>query len=259
MVAVVHRALPLGLTCHRIANSLYCMANDVPFDYSGTELAALSAAVNYYEWILSRFERYLGNSIAEVGAGIGNFSKLLLRTSPQQLFAFEPSTNLYPQLAEGVGRDQCIVPINDYFAPRYVPEGVDSIIYINVLEHIEHDLNELKKAYEALRPGGHLIVFSPALSWLYSDFDKQVGHHRRYTKRGIADLAKEAGYRVVVAEYFDIAGIVPWYLSFVLLKGQPSVQNVALYDRLIVPPMRLAEGVLRPPLGKNVLLVATKV
>ena len=207
--------------------------------------------MNYYEWILSRFERYLGKSIAEVGAGIGSFSKLLLRTSPQQLFAFEPSTNLFPQLIEGVGRDQRVVPINDYFEPSYVPGGVDSVVYINVLEHVEHDLAELKTAHEALRSGGHLIVFSPALSWLYSEFDKQVDHYRRYTKRGIADLAKEAGYRVVVAEYFDIAGIVPWYLSFVLLKGRPSVRNVALYDKLIVPPMRLAEGLLRPPLRQE--------
>ena len=137
------------------------MANDVPFDYSGTELAALSAAVNYYEWILSRFERYLGKSIAEVGAGIGSFSKLLLRTSPQQLFAFEPSTNLFPQLIEGVGRDQRVVPINDYFAPSYVPEGVDSVVYINVLEHVEHDLAELENGTRSLAAGRALNCLQP--------------------------------------------------------------------------------------------------
>jgi SAM-dependent methyltransferase len=262
VVALVHHSLPLGLTARRTAcsssHSPQFMADDAPFDYSGTELAALSAAVNYYEWIYSRFERYLGGSIVEVGAGIGTFSKLLLRASPRQLVAFEPSRNLYPLLVESVRHDERVTPINDVFKPHYVPDGVDSIVYLNVLEHIEQDSAELKTAYEALRPGGHLIVFSPALSWLYSEFDKHVGHFRRYSKRGIVAVAKEAGYRVLRAEYFDIAGVIPWYLSFVLLKSWPTIRKVALYDKLVVPPMRVAESVLSPPFGKNVLLVATR-
>jgi SAM-dependent methyltransferase len=235
------------------------MPHDAPFDYSGTELAALAAAVNYREWILSRFERYLGSSIAEVGAGIGSFSKLLLRTSPQRLYAFEPSRNNYPLLVENVRHDQRAILINDAFKPHHVPDGVESIVYLNVLEHIPQDLVELKTANEALRPGGRLIVFSPALSWLYSDFDREVGHFRRYTRPGIVALARDAGFRVLLAEYFDIAGVLPWYLSFVLLKNRPTARTVALYDKLVVPPMRVVENLLPPPLGKNVVLVAVKI
>ncbi len=234
------------------------MSGDQAFDYSGTELAALAAAVNYHRWIYSKIRPYLGDTIVEVGAGIGSFSTLLLETVPRSLVAFEPSTNLFPHLVEAVGQDDRVQPINAVFKPNYLPDGADSLVYVNVLEHIEDDKAELRYAFEALRPGGHLLVFSPALPWLFSDFDRHVGHYRRYTKAGLIDSAKAVGFRIVQAQYFDLLGILPWYVNFVLLRAYPGRGSVVLYDKLVVPPMRVVEGVLPPPIGKNVLLVASK-
>ena len=234
------------------------MSDNQAFDYSGTELAALVAAVNYHRWIFSTIQPYLGDAIVEVGAGIGSISTLLLETSPRKLVAFEPSKNLFPLLVQEVGQDHRVQPINDVFKPHYLPDGVDSLVYVNVLEHIKDDEAELHCAFEALRSGGHLVVFSPALPWLFSDFDKHVGHHRRYTKTGLIDCAKAVGFRIVKAQYFDVLGILPWYINFVLLRGRPGRGSVKLYDKLVVPPMRFAESILSPPIGKSVLLVATK-
>lgn len=234
------------------------MSDDHVFDYSGTELATLAGAVNYHRWIISTIRPYLGDTIVEVGAGIGSFSALLLETSPRRLVAFEPSRNLFPLLVEGVGRDERVQPINDVFKPNYLPDGADSLLYVNVLEHIEDDRAELGYAFEALRPGGFLVVFSPALQWLFSDFDRHVGHYRRYTKAGLIDCVKAVGFRIVEAQYFDLLGIIPWYINFVLLGGHPGRGRVALYDKLIVPPMQLVESIVPPPIGKNVLLVASK-
>jgi SAM-dependent methyltransferase len=234
------------------------METNLAFDYSGNELATLAVAVNYQRWILSRFEPYLGDTVAEVGAGIGSFSKLLMQSAARKLYAFEPSQNMFPGLVHAIGQDDRVEPINNVFDEKLLPQGVDSVLYVNVLEHVEHDAEELRTAFRALRPGGHVIVFSPALSWLYSDFDRQVGHYRRYTKKSLVKLATDAKYRIVKANYFDVAGILPWYVSFVLLKSHPNQASVALYDKLVVPPMRVLERLAPPPIGKNVLLIAAK-
>lgn len=226
--------------------------------YSGTELDSMAGAVNYHRWILAAARPYLGKTVAEVGAGIGSVSKLLLESPLDRLIAFEPSCDLFSQLVKSFDTDKRAEAINEVFSPELTPDGVDSILYINVLEHIEHDLDELKNARVALRPGGYLFVFVPALEWLYSDFDKEVGHFRRYTRHGLTKLAREAGFDVVKARYFDIAGIAPWYVSFVLLRGRPQPAAVAIYDKIVVPPMRVLEAMLPPPLGKNVLLIARK-
>jgi hypothetical protein len=234
------------------------MADDIMPQYPGKELEALAFAVNYHRWIIDAFEPYLGETIAEVGAGVGSVSKLLLGKRIKRLFAFEPSHNLYPFLKEELRHEGRAQAINDFFGPRYAHEGFDSVVYINVLEHIQDDRTELVQAREMLNPQGHLLVFVPALAWLYSDFDKQIGHWRRYTKGGLSGLARDVGFTLVKAQYFDLAGIIPWYINFVLLRNSTGSGSVSLYDRLVVPTLRLIEGVVPPPIGKNVLLVGKK-
>ena len=127
-----------------------------------------------------------------------------------------------------------------------------------MLEHIEDDAAELVQAREALDPRGHLIVFVPALPWLYSELDRQVGHFRRYRRRALLELVRAAGFDIVTQRYFDVAGVLPWYVNFTLLGNSIGGGSVSLYDRLVVPVMRAVEGVVSPPIGKNVLLVARR-
>lgn len=233
------------------------LPNKIP-QYFGKDLEAMSFARNYHKWILSEFLPFLGSSVAEVGAGTGNFSTLILETSISNLQAFEPSQNMYPLLQEAVSQDRRAKAINDFFDRANTGERFDSILYVNVLEHIENDALELLNAHEALNSNGHLLIFVPALPWLYSDLDRQVGHFRRYMKKDIVELVQRSGFSIIKARYFDVAGIVPWYINFVLLKNQIGGGSVSLYDRSIVPLMRVIEGLVTPPIGKNVLLVAKK-
>jgi|SRR5215831_14208491 len=226
--------------------------------YPGRELEAMSCAVNYHRWIIDEFAPYFGETVAEVGAGIGSVSRLILEKPVRRLYAFEPSGNLYPLLARELQSEVRAQAVNDFFNPRSRPEGFDSVAYINVLEHIEDDRAELANALAALRPQGHLLVFVPALAWLYSDFDRQISHFRRYGKKPLAALVRDAGFTVVKARYFDVAGVIPWYINFVVLGNAIGNGSVSLYDKLVVPPMRLLEGALPPPIGKNVLLIGRK-
>src|SRR4030095_3584678 len=235
------------------------MSSDIIPHYPGKELEALTFAVNYHRWIIDAFEPYLGETIAEVGAGIGSVSKLLLGKRIKRLFAFEPSHNMYPFLEEELRQEERAKAVNDFFSLRYVQEGFDSVVYINVLEHIQDDRTELANAREMLNSQGHLLLFVPALAWLYSDFDKQIDHFRRYTKQDISGLVRDVGFTLVKAQYFDLAGIIPWYINFVLLRNSIGSSSLSLYDELVVPTMRLIESVVPPPIGKNVLLIGKKV
>ena len=227
-------------------------------NYPGRELEAMSFAVNYHDWIVAELAPFLGRRVAEVGAGIGSVSSLLLRQPIERLEAFEPSANMFPQLAARLAGEARAHAVNAFFGAKLPAEPFDSVAYINVLEHIEDDRGELGRAFAALRPGGHLLVFVPALAWLYSDFDRRIGHARRYSRAGLRDLARAAGFEVVRAKYFDVAGVLPWFVNFVLLRRGLGAGGVALYDRLVVPPMRRVEGWIPPPFGKNLLMVARR-
>ena len=225
--------------------------------YPGRDLEAMTFAVNYHRWIIQEFAPYVGEVVAEVGAGNGSVSQLLLERNPKSIHAFEPSDNLYPTLAKALNHDARAQAIHDFFSARD-GQKFDTIIYINVLEHIDDDRSELATAFAALNPGGHLLVFVPALSWLYSRHDKDIGHFRRYSKAELVAAVADVGFGVVKARYFDVAGIIPWYLNFVVLRNSVGEKSVALYDHWIVPLMSRVESVLTPPIGKNILLVGRK-
>jgi SAM-dependent methyltransferase len=228
-------------------------------EYFGKDLEAISFAKNYQKWILSEFFPYLGSSVAEVGAGVGSFSNLLLQTDIRSLMAFEPSQNMFPLLQEALSKYKRAMAINDFFGKQNKGQRFDSVLYVNVLEHIEDDTAELAKVREVLNLRGHLLVFVPALPWLYSDLDCQLGHFRRYMKKDLIELTRRSGFSVVKVRYFDVAGIIPWYINFVLLKNPMIGGSVALYDKIVVPVMQAMEGLVTPPIGKNILLVAKKV
>ncbi len=149
-------------------------------NYYGADLEAMAIAKNYNQWILEEFANYLRGHVVEVGAGIGNFSEHLLQTPLEVLDVFEPSQNMYPMLAEKFSLENKVSTHNCYFPG--MNGNLDAIVYCNVFEHIDDDLGEMIKAHDSLKPGGHLLIFVPALPFLYSKMDNKLGHYRRYQK-----------------------------------------------------------------------------
>ena len=237
------------------------------FRYTGRELEAMSWAINYHRWILTVFMPYLGQNIVEVGAGVGSFSELLLSEHNfQTLSLIEPSEELYEGLTNHMRELGTNTKVDLYHgsfldaAPLIKSQrAVDSVIYINVLEHIAEDERELEVIRDTLSQGGHVFVFVPALRWLYGTFDEQVGHVRRYTKTELEEKLKRGGFRIVRASYFDFAGIAPWWVKYRLLKSSRMERGaVRFYDQFIVPVVRRIESLAPPPIGKNVIVIAQK-
>jgi SAM-dependent methyltransferase len=229
--------------------------------YEGRDLEAMSHAERYHRWILDMLRPYLGTRLLEAGAGAGDVAALLADLLPAaRILALEPSENVGPRLLRRFAGHPRIAARQAYLADvaEERQASLDAILYINVLEHVEDDAGELSLARACLRPGGHVCVFVPALPWLYSDFDRRLGHYRRYTRASLRGAAQAAGLEVVRLHYCDLPGILPWLVLMKWFGGSLRPAAVASYDRLAVPVIRLLEGWLRPPLGKNLLLVARR-
>jgi methyltransferase family protein len=234
--------------------------------YPGTELEAMSGASNYHRWILEIFKPYLGAHLVEVGAGIGSFSDLILSQHPcETLSLVEPSDSMYEQLAAHVHLDTR-VRVYTYHATfkeaaslikaEHIP---DSIIYVNVLEHIEDDEGELKLICRTLSEHGRVFIFVPALSGLFGKFDERVGHFRRYSKPELDEKLSRSGFKILRSAYFDFPGIAPWWVKYCLMKSDNMEPGaVRFYDRFIVPAVRRIESVVTMPIGKNVIAIAEK-
>ena len=232
-----------------------------PTVYTGKDLEAMSFAVNYHKWILDEFRPFLGKRVVEVGAGTGSFSELLLREDPESLILVEPS-EMFDSLKKnisGIKTDTKISFYQSIFADIAAQIEADSIIYVNVLEHIEDDLAELERIRQTLKPGGKCFIFVPALMSLYGEFDRRIGHFRRYSKKQIEEKCRAAGLRILKSKYFDFAGIFPWYAKYKILRSNSLESGaVALYDKFAVPVIQKFETILPVPAGKNVLIVAEK-
>ncbi|CAF0705317.1 class I SAM-dependent methyltransferase [Candidatus Methylacidithermus pantelleriae] len=230
-------------------------------DYEGKEsLVALQEGRQYYQWLLEEFRGYLGKVVAEVGAGVGTFSRALLQEKIETLWALEPARNLLPSLQENLAAfpQAKILPLTLEQALPNLAEQCHTVLYVNVLEHIADHEKELLLARQALRPQGFLCLFVPALPMLYSRFDRKIGHVRRYRKRELFQLAESVGLVPTKAKYVDWIGAVLWYGGMVLAGAEPTVTMVRLYDRWIVPLTKNLEKMFSPPFGKNLLFVAQK-
>ncbi len=232
-------------------------------------LDKLAALENYYRWVLEEIRPFLGNRLAEIGAGTGTFTKFLvtayLASRPTvQLSVFEPSQHHYRKLHEtlhsqypGFMQAGRLTTTQGYFHAS--TDGFDTIVMINVLEHIENDLDAVRTVHQSLAPGGTYIVFVPALPWLYSPFDKAIGHYRRYERTQLEEVFHKGGFEVVKAKYMDCLGVLPWYLLNVLGGSQSINPRLALlYDTWFVPVTKWAERFGEPPVGKNILMVGRK-
>ncbi len=217
----------------------------------------LDGAGNYADWILAQVEPHLGPNVLEVGAGHGTFTEML-------------SARGYHVVATDVS-GRCAGILRDRFAAdervTVVPGGAEAVagmplhdaaVLINVLEHIPDDDAVLRQLGAALKPGGRLILWVPAYQALYSDFDRKIGHYRRYTKTALRDQLIRAGYDVPEIRYHNTVGALAWLVVARLLHRDPTGgAPVKVYDSLFVPVLKRLEGTWGAPFGQSVFAVAT--
>ena len=230
------------------------------FAYSGEELDALAGAVNYYPWIVRRFAPYLGERIVEAGAGIGTFAGHLLEAAPAaHLTLVEPAENNYPHLAAAYAAHPRVRTVHGYLGDAGETGSADTVVAVNVMEHVADDGAFLRTAHGLLAPGGHLLLYVPALPAIYGTLDEAFEHHRRYTRRGLDAALRGGAFRPLRVAYTNLPGVAAWWLSGrVLRRRTVSARDARLYDRWMIPWIAALERVWTPPAGQSLIAVAVR-
>ncbi len=231
------------------------------YAYAGKELDLFAQARHWRAYWARQIGPFVDGRVLEVGAGIGSTTAALCGRTTQRWVCLEPDARLAArirdQIAAGRLPSRCEVQggtIRD-LAGADDPPAFETVLYVDVLEHIADDAGELERAAARLVPGGHLVVLGPAHGWLFSDFDAAVGHYRRYDRRRLRALTP-AGLEVVRCRHLDSVGMLASLGNRLLLRrGEPSEAQIAFWDRRMVPLSRGLDPVLGYTVGRSVLMV----
>jgi len=231
------------------------------YAYPGAELDLFKHAVRWKRYYAGELRPYIRGDVLEVGAGLGVTSRFLCEARHSSWTSLEPD----PQLAGQLRHDVAARPLP---APVAVRQGTiralpdefrfDSVLYIDVLEHIEDDRAELRHSAERLRDGGHLIVLAPAHSWLFSPFDGAIGHFRRYTRKSLVDVGP-SNLKLVRAFYLDSVGLLASLANKLVLRAAyPTQSQIRFWDSRLVPASHIVDRLTRQRMGKTVIAVWKK-
>src|SRR5215469_11288861 len=230
--------------------------------YAGKELSLFSKAVNWKKYLASKIRPFLGRRIVEVGAGIGATASILCDGLQQEWICLEPDPVLRNEIEALIAVHQlptCCRTRGGFVKDLNVCPAIDSFLYIDVLEHIREDRDELQSAAERLAPGGTVIVLSPTFSFLYSPFDRAIGHHRRYDKPTLVDLTPR-GCCVETIFYLDSVGIATSLFNKIALRQLlPNENQILFWDRWLIPLSRRADPIIGYRVGRSIVCVWKKV
>jgi len=225
------------------------------FKYAGSELELFAAVHNWKSYWSSRIRPFVAGDILEVGAGIGANTPYLNGGGNRRWVCLEPDPLLAAQLALNLGQTNARHGYEIVCGTLQSLETspFDTILYIDVLEHIENDRKELEAAAGLLKPGGRLIVLSPAHQSLFTPFDAAIGHFRRYSRsmlRGISPVT----LRLEQVWYLDSAGI---FLSaanrYFLRQSMPTKAQLRFWDQCVIPVSRVLDRCLFGLFGRSIV------
>ncbi len=224
--------------------------------YPGNELDIFKHAYNWKEYFSRHIRPYINGHVIEVGAGIGGTTRTLSCSNFKSWTCLEPDPHLVNKLSAFIDSND---RYDDYklvtgeLSDIDTPACYDTILYIDVLEHIENDAGELNRAVNFLSTNGTLVILSPAYQWLFSEFDEAIGHFRRYTKQTLtATIPPEL--EPVCIRYLDSVGVIASLANRILLhKSTPSTKQIVFWDKTIVPCSRVLDPLIQYSFGKSIL------
>jgi protein-L-isoaspartate O-methyltransferase len=231
-----------------------------PQNYSAhRELELLSSTPVSTRIIVNTLSPHIGSNVLEVGSGLGLITQMLVDDG-KKVTALEPDANLFDQFSKNISstnvRGYCLT-LGEYLERCPSKNSFDTILYVNVLEHIRDDIGELKTALDAMQENAKIVIFVPASPRLYGTMDWISGHFRRYRMNELKSVAEIAGLRLVECRAFDPIGVLPyWFMYRVLKRRTLSVSSVSLYDKVVIPlSAAIPSAVIRRTGGKNLILV----
>ncbi len=225
------------------------------FEYSGNELETFALAKNWRKYWMDMVRGFLGSEVLEVGAGIGTITAGL-RKPEMKWVALEPDNEMFQVLEkEFQNLDSGVAVFGKTLSEYSGIQKFDSVLYFDVLEHIEHDSREVELACSKLNSNGYLIILVPAHQSLFSPFDTEIGHFRRYDRDSLC-LLKPKNMNQVLSRYLDSGGyFLSWANSKFLAQSAPTTTQIRFWDSFVIPVSRSVDRLLGFRFGKSLLVV----
>lgn len=218
-------------------------------------LEDLTSAINYRHWFCSLGVPHLGGDVLEIGSGLGDYAAEWADRGVK-ITASEADPTRLATLRTRFDRDDR-VDVRELAVPISETGSYSAVVAYNVLEHISDHVDALRSFAGLLRPGGAVVLVVPAFNFAMSDFDRRLGHQRRYTKSSLSHSLRQAGLRVNRCHYVNGPGLLAWYLTCRLMHGRPKAgMMLTAYDKVYVPLERRIESKVTMPFGQSVFAVA---
>ena len=228
--------------------------------YEGWELPFFDKAKNFREYQLDILKKHIKGVVAEIGPGNGSLCEKYIHLSTK-VYLFEPSNNLYENLVLKFENQNNVNVINEEFSPSN--KKFDCILLMDVIEHVEDPLNLIHEAKNSLNKDGKILINVPAFQHLYSKFDKDVGHVKRYTKKTFLEIVKEIPKNKINFFYYDSIGYFMSLISKIIFSLNSSYkgnykknfrQKIALWD-LLIPLSKILDKILFKKIGKSLFII----
>ncbi len=227
--------------------------------YIGEELDLFQHAQNWKRYYAGMLRPYVRGRVLDAGCGMGVNAEYLLNDKVTSYTFLEPDGALLDQVPTHVTTpklkeaERVRGTTSDIASRRF-----DTILYLDVIEHIEDSKGEVRRAYNLLEPGGHLLIVVPAFNFLYSPFDEAIGHYRRYDKGILKDELPPELERITT-RYLDSLGmLMSLGNKFLLKQSEPKLKQILFWDRNVVPLSRIADKVLFHSFGRSLLSISRK-
>jgi SAM-dependent methyltransferase len=201
---------------------------------------------------------FLGRSVLEIGSGLGHFAEKLAEGGFERLVLSDPDPGCLDGLRQTYAERPDVEVAHIQLPGRIdLGERVESAVAMNVLEHIEDDAQALRDVAAVVIPGGNIVLWVPAYMQLYGEFDRKIGHFRRYTPETMRSAVERADLEIRHLRPVNFLGGIAWWVAVRRGgAGRPDRRLVWLYDTIVVPTSRVLERVVRPPFGQSILCVA---
>jgi glycosyltransferase involved in cell wall biosynthesis len=215
----------------------YWLIDDLYEERTGHQiLHELSRAHHFNRWMAQTIRPFIGHRVLEIGAGIGNLTTLLL---PRELYVASDMDELYLEILESLAARRPRIRVTRIDAESsqdfaQLESAVDTVVCLNVLEHIPDRDAALANLYRVLEPGGRAIVLVPQGRWLYSPLDRELGHVMRYSRRELAEALGKAGFLIERQFHFNRIGVLGWFFNGTLLRRRQMARfQLKFYDSLV--------------------------
>ena len=222
--------------------------------YNGFELEHFDSASNFRRYQVSLIKEFLVGSLLEVGAGKGGLAAKYIDLL-DKITLIEPDKKLFNFLKKKIKKKKILIKNSSI---KNIKKKFDVIIYFDVLEHIKKDSQEIKLASKKLNENGYLIFSVPAFQIFYSDFDKLVGHFKRYHKSDFLEFSKNNNLKIIKLVYYDSIGFLFLILNKIFSLKQNNLKSKVFLWNILMPISKILDNLTFNTFGKSLLCVLKK-